>query len=249
MRRRKKGRQAHSGGSGHERWLVSYADFITLLFAFFTALYAISNVDKSKAVMVALSTRAAFHNSDLEETKERLTGFGEPAALTVPAKLIGEVLQPYSSEELRELFNTMKHLSEEPTFKTFVNVRRDERGLVVSLGAEGFFESGAAEIKENYVGVLEVFAEKLVKSGYPLRAEGHTDDIPINSARYRNNWELSTSRAVSVLQYLIEVYGYPSHMLSVAGYGSTHPIADNVDEYSRARNRRVDLVLVVDEEF
>ena len=248
MSRRHRGRHKQTSNTNHERWVVSYADFITLLFVFFAALYAISNIDKSKAVMVAMSTRAAFRDSDLAQTRKQLSGFAKSTHTSSTHKTTDDI-KAYSAQELRDLYNNLKDLAKTPTFKTFVIVQRNEHGMVVSLGSEGFFESGSAEIKPNYLSILELFTEKIVKSGHPIRAEGHTDDIPIHSSRYRNNWELSTSRAVSVVQYLTEVFSYPAHLLSVAGYGATHPIVENVDEQSRSRNRRVDLVVIVNKEF
>ena len=249
MSRRHRGRHKHTSGTNHERWVVSYADFITLLFVFFAALYAISNIDKTKAVMVAMSTREAFHDPELAQALQQLRGFSEPVNRAMLQKKTSEEIKAYSAQELRELYKNLKTLAQTPTFKTFVIVQRDERGMVVSLGSEGFFKSGSADIKPNYLSILEVFTEKIVKSGHPIRAEGHPDDIPIQSSRYRNNWELSTSRAVSVVQYLTEVFSYPAHLLSVAGYGDTHPIVENVDDRSRSRNRRVDLVVIVNKDF
>ncbi len=242
MARKKK----HPEHVNHERWLVSYADFITLLFAFFTTLYAISTVDQKKAGKLQFSMRTAF-NVDFFKTdgppppgglmtvvEGLLSGSGKkPAASVVPKggkKPIDGVAQRLAA------------LAEHPALRGRFQVRMEARGLVVSLAEAGFFESGSASIKEDALGTVTDLAKILSESGMAVTIEGHTDNVPMRRGRYATNWELSTARATAVVAFFIE-QGLAPELLSAAGYGEYRPVSPNDTPEGRTRNRRVDVVI------
>jgi len=229
-RRRRKRDEPHVS---HERWLVSYADFITLLFAFFTMLYAMSTVDAQKFRQVVQSMNIAFDK-----------GQALPAGLNaiMPAdKGIGEggiedgmaALQKAVTERLREAIAA-----------DLVEVERDARGLVISIREAGSFTTGSADLSAAAREVLNRVGGIVATTSNAVRIEGHTDDVPINTARYQSNWELSTSRATNVISYLASRDSVNSSRLSAAGYAEFHPRAPNDSSTNRARNRRVDIVIL-----
>lgn len=211
-----------------DRWVVSYADFITLLFALFTTLYAISVVDTQKLGKFVNSLNAALGTETSIQSSTVIPELGKPSQ-------ISERIE----SELRGVVGS---------FSRDLNVRRDERGVIVSLGDSSLFASGSVEIKESS---LKVMAElSLILKGIPNKVliEGHTDNLPVRSSRYRSNWEISTLRAVSVLRLFIEKFGLPPERFIVAGYGEYKPLRENTTPEGRAKNRRVDIVILTDRE-
>jgi chemotaxis protein MotB len=251
MARRTK--QEHA--ANHERWLVSYADFITLLFAFFVVMYGMSAVDAKKMQRVAQSFQQAFNvigtgglgtipiiEADFAHDLSELpslhadsgSGLGlglqrEHTELQVLERTIHETLQAHTSNaKLVEM----------------VHVYRDEHGLVISLSAKYFFDSGKAILRSEVLPIIDQIASILKPLEREIRIEGHTDDVPIQTAAYPSNWELSAARATYVIKYLVEKFGFSPKLLSVVGYGEFRPIASNITEEGRARNRRVDIVVL-----
>src|SRR5262245_166168 len=184
MRRRPRHRQREEPRENADRWLVSYADFITLLFAFFTTLYAISVVDVEKADRLVTSIRQSFH----EDGSSVIDGNG---ALTpsegssVPERMRLDLL----GDRVRELQRL-------PGFEDGLRVRQTEEGLVISLADSAFFSAGGATIPREAVPVLKELARLLAGLPNHVRIEGHTDDRPVSSAQFPSNWHLSTARAV-----------------------------------------------------
>jgi chemotaxis protein MotB len=258
MSRRKRAR-AHSN---HERWLVSYADFITLLFAFFVVLYASSQVDKRKVGKLSLAIQVAFQELgvfpasttkvplDLNEPMpfstvqaiqnvERTTELGRIASAPTDS-LAG------SSEEtdLATLRSELEQALQGEIALRQVSLRRDTEGLVISLREFGFFDSGSAAIKPQALPALDRIASILAIRTCKLRIEGHTDNIPIHNAQIGSNWELSTARATELIRILIVRHRFSPARLSAAGYAEFHPIASNLTAQGRAQNRRVDIVIL-----
>ncbi|MDP1569126.1 MAG: flagellar motor protein MotB [Vicinamibacterales bacterium] len=232
VRRERRRRQESHGG--HERWLVSYADFITLLFAFFTMMYAMSTVDAQKFKAIASSMQVAFDKG----------GGAPPAGLNaiMPAdKGVGEggiedgmaALQQQMTERLAEAIALNQ-----------VGLERDGRGLVISIREAGSFGVGSADLSTAAADVLARIGEVLATAPHAVRVEGHTDNVPINTARFRSNWELSTARATNVIAYLVQQQRVDARRMSASGYGEFHPRVPNDDEAGRARNRRVDIVVL-----
>jgi len=217
----------------HERWLVSYADFITLLFAFFTTMYAISTVDAQKMSKMVLSMQTAFATSGDPVRISMLT----QAAGQGPTLGSAEVQEGFEASLARELSTTLGG--------DLVDVSVDERGVVVSIKEAGSFPTGSADLSPVARDVLAKIAASVRYLSNGLRVEGHTDDVPIRGGgRFPTNWELSTARATAVVSFFIEEGGITPDRLSAAGYGEFRPRTPNEDDASRARNRRVDVVIL-----
>lgn len=208
-----------------ERWMVSYADFITLLFAFFTVMYAISHVDTGKLEKFAASTKDAFNVNPVHK------------------KQIIEGIMPSSSKQLgleMEIKNALRSLGA----GDYAEVRQDERGIILSLKDNILFESGKAEIKPLGIEILNAIASIVKKTSHMVLIEGHTDNVPIRNNMFPSNWELSTARAISVLNYLVKNYNLPPDRFAVSGYAEYKPVASNETPEGRAKNRRVDIVFL-----
>jgi chemotaxis protein MotB len=231
----------------HERWLVSYADFVTLLFAFFVVLYSVAQVDKKKVVELAQAIQYAFGNGDPSSINPSAA-----AALQLPPVVLKpessiQAQRPVPPEDSLEM-NDLRQQLEEALAKEIaqgeVSIRKSSEGLVISLQEAGFFESGSTEIQTKSQAVFGRLAKMLSERGYRVRIEGHTDNRPIHNPQYSSNWELSTARASEVVRQLIVQYQFPPELLSAAGYAEYHPVASNDTEAGRAANRRVDVVVL-----
>jgi chemotaxis protein MotB len=241
----------HPEHVNHERWLISYADFITLLFATFTALYALSKSDQSKAKAVAEGLREAFGVSGAQMVNmEALDINGIPSDKSRLPKGDGnENAPPASTKEAgRQEFEEIKKQVEEflvtKGMLNKVSVDQTERGLVVSMKDGGLFESGNADLKPEAYRILEELATKITSYRNPVRIEGHTDNVPISSRTYPTNWELSSARATNVVRVLTEKFKVPAGKISASGYGDSRPKTSNDSPAGRARNRRVDIVIL-----
>jgi chemotaxis protein MotB len=241
----------HPEHVNHERWLVSYADFITLLFATFTALYALSKSDASKAKAVADGLREAFGTGGAKMVPmEALDVNGIPSDKSrLPLGEGNQNAPPASTKEAgKQEFEEIKKQVEEflmtKGMYDKVAIDRQERGLVVSLKEGGFFESGSADVKPEANKVLEELAKKILSYRNPVRIEGHTDNVPIHSRTFPTNWELSSARATNVVRLLTDRYRIPAGKISATGYGDSRPKTGNDTPAGRARNRRVDIVIL-----
>ncbi len=230
IRRRRRRRMPTTGHL--DRWMVSYADFVTLLFAFFTTLYAISKVDAAKLATMATSMNKAFESR--ESNKGR--GAVQPRISTAQGGVPSEKDVDVEAELVKRLAGELKDGR--------VSVDVDGRGVVISLLESGSFPLGSADLTPEAREVLSKLAATIAPLDTAVRIEGHTDDVPIHTPRFASNWELSTARATSVVQYLISAGGVPASRLSASGYGEYHPKATNDSAENRTRNRRVDLVVL-----
>lgn len=214
-----------------DRWVVSYADFITLLFAFFTTLYAISHVDQGKLEQFSGSMRTAFKatpNELLDTTV--INGIK-------PANFIDITLEKKLQEEVNK-FSIIEGIV----------IARDGRGVIVSFGDTLLFESGDAAVKKTARPLLAFISEFARKTGRSVIIEGHTDNLPLRGTRYVSNMELSAARAASVFSVLLADHIGNPDRLSTAGYGEYRPVASNATFEGRARNRRVDIIFVTGED-
>lgn len=211
-----------------DRWIVSYADFVTLLFAFFTTMYAISQVDAGKLKMFAGSMKSAFRTEDTRTVRPVIEGILPVAPETLSIE-----------QELRSGVEALP-------LKEDIEINRDERGVVVSIGDNVLFEAGKAGLKQDAASSLGAVAAVLKKLPNRVIVEGHTDNIPIADPRGRfgSNWELSTARATTVLSYLLAAYNLPPERFAAAGYAEFKPKAANVSPEGRAKNRRVDIIIL-----
>jgi chemotaxis protein MotB len=234
----------------HERWLVSYADFITLLFAFFVVMFASSQADKGKAQQVSESVKKALEGDHMPAVLAAILGG------TVGDKGRGNAMQHgpggtvKAAEEkpaVAELVPSLKILSEELKAEIEsgqIEVSMQTRGLVVSFTQAALFPSGEDVISPEAYSGLEKVAGAINKIPNPVRLEGHTDSVPIRTARFRSNWELSAARSIALLELLSTRFGVPRTRMSIAGYAESAPVASNDTEVGRARNRRADIVIL-----
>lgn len=240
-------KRKHAEHVNHERWLVSYADFITLLFAFFVVMFAASNADSKKAGQVAHAVQAAFKELAVFDPGSKAVPLnGEGTAVMAPVFQEAEMMAA-AAKTKADMDNVKTQLEEtlkEEIHSNLVHVTEDSRGVTVSLAEAGFFDSGSASVKEAGIPVLERIADRLLSVSQNLRVEGHTDNTPIHTAMFPSNWELSTARATNVLQYLINNAHVPPQRLSAVGYGEYRPTSTNATADGRSANRRVDLVII-----
>jgi len=235
----------------HERWLVSYADFITLMFAFFVVLYASANANQKKQAQMAESINAAFKALGIFPSPARKAAHDAGPAGSdkpvVPMNIVmGEdVLAP--AQVKRDLDHIRAELTQTLSNQVAnhtVSIQMGHDGLVISLREAGFFASGSATPKAETLPTLRKIAASLANTPYDLRIEGHTDNIPIHTAEFSSNWELSTARATDIARLLIDQGLIPPERISAAGYAQYHPVASNDTADGRAENRRVDLVVL-----
>ena len=254
-------RKRHEAHANHERWLVSYADFITLLFAFFVVLYSSSQVDQRKVGKLAMAIQVAFqelgvfpagtskapldttapmpfNSVQLIENVERTAAMGRIAP---PMK---GALGALSEGDLGGLRQELEKALAPEIRKREVALRLEPHGLVISLRVVGFFDSGSARIRVDSEEAFSRIARVLLERPYRIRIEGHTDNVPIHTAQFASNWELSTTRATELVKTLLMKYDFAPDRLSAAGYAEFHPIAGNDSEEGRKLNRRVDVVIL-----
>ncbi len=227
-----KKRRQHDSRGGHDRWLLSYADLVTLLLALFTTLYAASSVDAGKLAPLQTSLREAFDAPPVMETRN-------PRGAIVPPVTVVNAQAMQDDLELR----LMKELAE-PLQLQRVAIHRDARGLVVSLPQEAAFATASTDVSSEARELIGRVAAAVAPTANALRIEGHTDNVPIRTARYSSNWELSTARASAVVAFLVESARFDPARLSAAGYGEFHPQVPNDTPEHRARNRRIDVVIL-----
>ena len=316
-------KEEHEKEPNHERWLVSYADFITLLFAVFVTLYAMSQVDKAKVAKVIASTNEAFgvskstsapafqvidtsaliplpnlpqkaatdtrpsggdkYKSKIKPEQKNLVDeafktpeiapvkeekgnpkegaapdAASPAGMTAEKKLeeekalkqetpksseVNKEKAKADSEEFKKIKENIAAFLQAKGAEDQVKLEISHRGLVISLKDTEFFDSGKASVRQESKVLLDNIAAAIDKYSNSVRIEGYTDNIPIKTAQFQSNWELSTARATNIVHYLVD-HQFPAEKLSAVGYGQYRPIADNSTEEGRQKNRRVDVVML-----
>ena len=227
MRRRKK---KADDNENLDRWLLTYADLITLLLAFFVVMYSMSQIDNKKfgKVSDALNTILKGGTSILRYQQEPdKTGHG--------MLKLGNLRMVQQKIEDR-----FKQLGKQETLQTEIT----ERGLVVHILESTLFDQGSADLKPKAMEVLDLIAEQMVGRPNHIRVEGHTDDTPIQTSVYPSNWELSSARATTVVRYYSENHAIAPDRISALGYGKFRPVAPNNSIENRAANRRVDVVIL-----
>jgi chemotaxis protein MotB len=229
-----------NGRNSQDRWLVSYADLMTLLFAFFTVMYGVSTVDADKLGPAASSLKNAFSTSVVEPiASER----GSSLIASSPV-VAAEPIVPQPPSNLGDVRQRLTVELGDAIGSGRLEIVDDPRGLVLSLPVEATFATGSADVQPDALQLIGRLAATVGPLGNALRIEGHTDDVPIRTARYGSNWELSTARASAVVAFLIGEAKIEPARLSAAGYGQFHPRVVNNSAANRARNRRVDIVVL-----
>lgn len=215
MKYRRRKSNAENEGHNRDRWLISYADLVTLLLALFIVMYGASDYERAHKIAESFAAQN--------------TG--------------GSGILPSNDSEVDERAKFQQKLLENPTLMQKTKLRQTTAGLVVSLSEAGFFAPGEATISADAQNLIKTLAESLQSAQLQIRVEGHTDSTPISNAKFSSNWELSTARAANVLQKLVE-NGIAPERLSAAGYGGFQPLADNSTPEGRSQNRRVDVVIL-----
>jgi chemotaxis protein MotB len=238
-------RRRAASRENHERWLVSYADFITLLFAFFVVMFATTQSDRTKAREVAESVRDALEHGEIRAVLSSVLGRGKHAAL--PTVLTTEPTPPVAQPaNLSKYLATLEKGLDAELRGGKVEMKLENRGLVISLREATFFASGDDSLAPASIPILAKIVAIVQGSSNPIRLEGHTDSVPIHNSRFRSNWELSTARGIAVLELLNSQFQIPTQRMAVAGYAENAPADTNETEEGRAHNRRVDLVLLTE---
>jgi chemotaxis protein MotB len=256
---RRKHPRAHPN---HERWLVSYADFITLLFAFFVVLYSSAQVDQRKVGKLAIAIQVAFQELGVfpASTSKTPLDINEPmpvsavqaienakhnaAVAHISSSPADELTANVEEANLTTLQAELQQALQREIGLHTVALHRESEGLVISLREFGFFDSGSAALKPSAMPALDRIASILAIRSCRLRIEGHTDNVPIHTVQMASNWELSTARSTELVRLLIVRYRFSPDRLSAAGYAEYHPIASNDNAQGRAQNRRVDVVIL-----
>jgi len=241
-------KKKHPEHVNHERWLVSYADFITLLFAFFVVMFATSQTDSVKVGRFVDSFAHAIQWSVFTVDG---SGFldGAPSNPMIAddtqqsAKPPKKKARAGEFDQEREIKGSIKKLQASAPILAGLKIEEATGELILRLPERLVFERGKANLSDEGKIALAAIADELAPRPVKLRVEGHTDSTPIHTAQFPSNWELSTSRATAVIAYFIEGKNFDAERLSAAGYAEFHPIADNDTEEGRASNRRVDLVV------
>ncbi len=234
-----------------ERWLVSYADFITLLFAFFVVMYATSTNNVEKQKQFENSMRTEMHLSGGGPQKPSGSP-GDPLADTLKElnQPLSDLPKNPSSKELKDFVDRKLALGALKPFKDSVTqIKHEWFGVRVSLASSTFFDPGSYKLKLSSLNALDGFFHEFKRRDSHIIIEGHTDNIPIKSSKIESNWELSSLRATSVVRYLIKYHDFSSGMITAAAYADTKPIVANDTEENRQKNRRIDILIISDEKI
>jgi chemotaxis protein MotB len=224
----------------HDRWLVSYADFVTLLFAFFVVMYALAATNEIKYQAVSQSLESAF----LEKKRQVIIleeALSERVDRVSPIKLDDEWVA--DRKQLQQASEQLTQLLEEQISDNLVTVNKGNSWIELQMNSELLFLSGSADLAAESLPVLKKIAEVLKSLPNQVNIEGHTDNLPIGTSKFPSNWELSSARATTVVRDLIK-NGIEPPRLSAIGYGEFHPVADNRTEKGRFKNRRVGLLII-----
>ena len=232
--RRRRGDEEHEN---HERWLITYADLITLLLAFFIMMYVFSKKDTQRYEEVAGHLKTIFTGGGSVSGRAGASG---PVPFELPVKVNRDV-----SEELqKKLEKAMGTLPANEAFQKNISIFTDERGVVIRILDKAFFDEGKADLRDRAKSVLNKIVPVIGSVNNQIRIEGHTDNIPINTREYRSNWELSVRRATEVVRHFVERRDFPPTRLSAVGYAEHRPVVPNDSAENRALNRRIEIIVI-----
>lgn len=242
-------RRRRQDPENHERWLVSYADFITLLFAFFVVLYATSQADITKAEKFEKSFQKAmgmFQSSGnntgvMTDVIPSYVKDGSP--IEIPIKIFNDPRA--SRKELKDVLWQLifSKMTEEQIKESGLDMRDDEEGVRISLISSKLFPEGSAKILPEALKRLDAIGSILRLANRRLIVEGHTDNQQISSEAYPSNWELAAARASTIVRYLMKRHQLPADLVSVASYADQRPVASNDTIENRAKNRRIEILI------
>ena len=230
-------KKKHEEHENHERWLVSYADFITLLFAFFVVMYSVSSINEGKYKVLSETMVTAFSNHK---------PVGELSVMNLPmakSKAIVVKEKPATQDHTRSFLKVANAIS---TAKVpdGVKITSTERGLSIRIKDDALFESGSASLNPQIREFIDLVAGLVTDLPNLIAVEGHTDNQPIRSAAFPSNWDLSTARANVLVRYFTEYHGLAPQRFSSTGYAGTRPIEPNETREGQAENRRVEMIIL-----
>lgn len=248
LKKRKQENEEHA--DNHERWLVSYADFITLLFAFFIVMYAVSSVNEGKYRVLSSSLVSAFKNDNSSNLAPAQATDFSPISIrqsnqTDSIKLIDNLSfqKTKKQEKMKSMAKNILHALEPLVKDGQVRVTQSSLGITVEINASVLFSPGQAKLADNSSLTLQAVAHVIKGHEHEIHVEGHTDNLPIQTENFPSNWELSSARASSVIRLFTE-NGVEAHRLTALGYGENRPIETNETPEGRKRNRRVTIMIM-----
>ncbi len=231
MARKKK----HEEHENHERWLVSYADFITLLFAFFTSMYAISSVNEGKFRIMSESLAIAFNPTLFTSTRMQ----EGPKFVREQRAQVRDEFKDMHTNNYEKIQAALRELQDNQKLTLIF----EDQKVIIRISEGMLFEPGSDRLLKEGLPVIDEVSRALVGMPNSVRIEGHTDNIPISTERFPTNWDLSSARSLSILKYFIETHGYDPRKLSAIGFGEYRPIDTNDTPSGRMKNRRVDIMV------
>jgi chemotaxis protein MotB len=237
-----------------ERWLVSYADFITLLFAFFVVMYAMANQDKAKVKQITEAIERTFRGPS---TMIDIGSGKDVNVMTNPSSPLGVILStdtgstnarpipdPDLADITRRIEESLAYQLQTTDLADNVKVIHEDQGTVIRFSANKLFKTGSDAVEKKYLPLLDTIGKIIAPGERVIRVEGHTDDSPLpKTGKFDTNWELSSARAIWIVRYLRARFEIPTSRLSAAGFADGQPLAKNDTEENRAKNRRVEIVL------
>jgi chemotaxis protein MotB len=251
MKKRKLSNGPHPS---HDRWMVSYADFVTLLFAFFVVMFATANENKGKVRQVSQAVRSALEEGTFANVG---TGFRELIKREMKTDTKAESLNPnggtteggldlatQAPQELKASLTLLQRELRDEIRHGDIALRMTSRGLEVSFRQAALFDSGDNAVKSTAYTAIGKVGAAIRQVPNQVRLEGNTDNIPIHNQRFDSNWDLSASRSIAMLNLLVDKFGVPKERLGVVGYADVAPVASNSTEAGRVQNRRVDVVIL-----
>ncbi len=231
-------KKKHEEHENHERWLVSYADFITLLFAFFVVMYSVSSVNEGRYRVLSESMLQAFSN---HKPLGQMSVVELPLEQTRPAMEKQVQQRPDDFQVYMKVANALGALDNS---QADVSVQNSARGISIKIKDEVAFDSGSVDLKPSILEVLDLIAALVKDLPNLISVEGHTDTIPIRSAQFPSNWELSASRSAAIVRYFVNHHHLSSERFSATGYGGERPLESNATPEGRSANRRVEIVIL-----
>jgi chemotaxis protein MotB len=234
----------------HERWMVSYADFITLLFAFFVVMYGVSSINENKYRQVSGSiSRAFLQDNDQQAEVQKQSTSQHITMESLARRKVAKELQARKKlqENLQQIEQGLNNAMAPLVQNGKVEIKRTDKGVYVDINASALFDSGSAMLWADAKRILWGVADQLEQQPFRITVEGHTDDQPINTKEFSSNWDLSALRATAVV-HLLRDRGIDESRLVAVGYAATRPIVANDTEENRQRNRRIALMIEMPEQ-
>ena len=231
-------KKKHEEHENHERWLVSYADFITLLFAFFVVMYSVSSVNEGKFKVLSESLVSSFNN---KKTVGELSIVSLPINKNTPIQV-----QEKPPADNARAFLSVANAITAANVPQGVQITTTERGLNIRIKDDALFQSGSARLNPQIEEFIDLIASLVKELPNGIAVEGHTDNQPIRSSLYPSNWDLSTARANTLVRYLINQHHLADYRLSSTGYAGSRPVELNDTPEGQASNRRVEIIVLKD---